>query len=226
MRFVHAALFLAGSAMPALAQHEPVIVVPGRPDVPVLLNGYDIRGAVVEGDWGLERPGHVAPTIVDGPLIPAPYYDRGYIPYGPGSYYPATGRRPGYGRLEIQPPPNRMLPPPAPSYHRNWSIQSEPGPVTDYAPYNVPSAVVVPDRDRRDGDQDDGQGGLDGSQPGGQSRPDRDRHDADDDRHDDRHHSDQDHHDGQHKFDDHPGNRPRGVAHNQGRGKHMPRHVR
>src|SRR6476469_9969558 len=123
MRIVYAALIVAGSTLPALAQHEPVIVIPGRPDVPVILNGYDVSGAVVEGDWGLERPGHVAPTIVDGPLIPAPFYARGDYLYGRG-YYPATGRRPGYGRYEIQPPANRTLPPPAPSYHRDYGIES------------------------------------------------------------------------------------------------------
>jgi hypothetical protein len=143
MRFVFAALMVAGSVMPALAQHEPVIVVPGRPDVPVILNGYDVSGAVVEGDWGLERPGHVAPTIVDGPLIPAPYYARGDYLYGRG-YYPATGRRPGYGRYEIQPPPNRTLPPPAPSYHREYGIESSPNPVTEYPPYDPPPVIMAP----------------------------------------------------------------------------------
>jgi hypothetical protein len=149
MRLVCAALMVAGSTMHAFAQHEPVIVVPGRPDVPVILNGYDISGAVVEGDWGLERPGHVAPTIVDGPLIPAPYYARGEDRFGRG-YYPGTGRRPGYGRKEIQPPPNRALPPPAPSYHRQWGIESAPNPVTEYPPYATPDVVVAPRLDRRD----------------------------------------------------------------------------
>jgi hypothetical protein len=154
MRFVYAALMVAGSTLPALAQHEPVIVIPGRPDVPVILNGYDVSGAVVEGDWGLERPGHVAPTIVDGPLIPAPYYARGDYLYGRG-YYPATGRRPGYGRHEIQPPANRVLPPPAPTYHREYGIESAPNPVTEYPPYDPPQVIVAP----RNGQYGNGQYG-------------------------------------------------------------------
>jgi hypothetical protein len=149
MRLVHAAFFVAGTAVPALAQHEPVIVVPGRPDVPVILNGYDVSGAVVEGDWGLNRPGHVAPTIVDGPSLPGPYSSRGYRYYGRGTYYPETGRRPGYGRLEIQPSPNRVLPPPAPSYHRSWGAESAPVPVTEYPPFESPPVVVAPVIGRR-----------------------------------------------------------------------------
>jgi hypothetical protein len=152
MRIVYAALIVAGSTLPALAQHEPVIVIPGRPDVPVILNGYDVSGAVVEGDWGLERPGHVAPTIVDGPLIPAPFYARGDYLYGRG-YYPATGRRPGYGRYEIQPPANRTLPPPAPSYHRDYGIESAPNPVTEYPPYDPPQVIVAPRYGTRGDDQ-------------------------------------------------------------------------
>jgi hypothetical protein len=30
----------------------PVIVVPGRPGVPIMVNGQDVSGAVIEGDWG------------------------------------------------------------------------------------------------------------------------------------------------------------------------------
>ena len=39
MRIAHAALLLVASACPALAQRAPVIVIPGRPDVPVQLTG-------------------------------------------------------------------------------------------------------------------------------------------------------------------------------------------
>jgi hypothetical protein len=149
MRFVYGALMVAGSVMPALAQHAPEIDIPRRPDVPEIINGYDVSGAVVEGDWGLERPGHVAPTIVDGPLIPIPYYARGDYRYGRG-YYPANGRRPGYGRREVEPPPNRALPPPAPSYHREYGVQSAPGPMTEYPPFETPPIVVAPEIGRRD----------------------------------------------------------------------------
>lgn len=101
----------------ARADHAPTFVVPGRAGVPVVINGYDASYTVVEGDWGLSRPGHVPPTIVSGPLVaPAPYYR--------GAYFPALGRRPGYGRHEVEPPANRPQPRPAPSFYREWGAQS------------------------------------------------------------------------------------------------------
>jgi len=137
MRVIHAALLLAVSASPALAQREPVIVIPGKPGVPVYINGIDASWGVVEGEFGLDRPGLVTPTVTYRPLmISAPYRVPGY--------YPATGRRPGYGRLEIVPPPHRALPPPAPTYYRNWSSESAPGPVTEYPPFDPPPVIVSP----------------------------------------------------------------------------------
>ena len=47
-----------GAAAPARADSGPVIVIPSRPGVPVVINGLDASYAVVEGDWGLSRPGH------------------------------------------------------------------------------------------------------------------------------------------------------------------------
>ena len=64
-------------------------------------------------------------------------------PSGPG-YFPSTGQRPGYGRLEVNPPPNRPLPPPAPTYFRGWSSQSSPGPTTEYAPFTEMPAAGAP----------------------------------------------------------------------------------
>jgi len=120
---------------PALADNEPVIVVPGRPGVPVMMNGVDVSGAVIEGEWGLNRPGVVTPTVI------MPYWPPRY--YGPaGAYFPATGHRPPYGRLEIIPPPNRRLPPRAQPFFREWNSQSEPGPVT--VPFDPPTVVVAP----------------------------------------------------------------------------------
>ena len=59
----------------------PVLVIPGRPGIPVVINGYDASYTIVEGDWGLARPGQVSPVIVSGPLItPAPYYTGHYYP--------------------------------------------------------------------------------------------------------------------------------------------------
>jgi hypothetical protein len=121
----------------AFADHAPVIVVPGRPGVPVIINGYDASYTVVEGDWGLTRPGHRPPTIVSGPLItPAPYLT--------GPYFPSMGRPPGYGRVEIEPPPNRQLPPPAPGYYREWGTQSPELPATIDPPADPPPVILAP----------------------------------------------------------------------------------
>jgi len=127
-------------AAPVRAQHEPVIVVPGKPGVPVIINGQDASYAVVEGDWGLERPGHMAPTVIYGPVA---------ISGSPGGgYYPYTGRRPRRGRYEVWPPPDRELPPPAPSYHRSWSTQSDASvPVTTYPPFDPPPVILAPEID-------------------------------------------------------------------------------
>src|SRR3978361_229255 len=103
----------AGLALPiitamtsgALADSGPVIVIPGRPGVPIIINGVDASYAVVEGDWGLGKGVHVQPTVYGGRYIDGPP--------NVGHYYPSAGQAPGYGRLEIEPPSNRRLPPPA-----------------------------------------------------------------------------------------------------------------
>jgi len=125
--------------MAALAADSgPVIVIPGRLGTPVIINGVDVSGAVVEGDFGLYSPHMVAPNIIAGPVA---------IPerIGPRGYYPAFGREPGYGRHEIEPPPDRRLPPPAPSYHRFWSSQSEPLPANLDPPALSPPLIVAPE---------------------------------------------------------------------------------
>jgi len=148
MRSVPAVLLLAVTASPALAQRAPEIVIPGKPGVPVYIDGIDASWGVVEGDFGLDRPGMVTPTVIYRPLTVA-------LPTRVPSYHPATGHRPGYGRLEIAPPPNRVLPPSAPTYYRDWSIGSAPGPVTEYPPYAPPAVVVSPDYGRRHSSKSD-----------------------------------------------------------------------
>src|SRR6266550_8432486 len=92
---------LAGTMSTVLADSGPVIVIPGRPGVPIIINGVDASYAVVEGDWGLGKGVHVQPTIYGGrPITPE-------LPVG--HYYPSAGNSPGYGRLEIEPPANRKL---------------------------------------------------------------------------------------------------------------------
>jgi hypothetical protein len=134
-------LFLAGTAA---ADHGPVIVVPGRPDVPVIVNGRDVSGTVIEGDWGLYRPGSVAPAVIRDfrPMswgTPVSWGTPG------GRYFPANGRAPRYGRHEVEPPANRILPPPAESFYQVWGSQSSPEPVTISPPYNLPPLILAPE---------------------------------------------------------------------------------
>ena len=45
------------------------IVIPGRPGVPIIINGVDASYAVVEGDWGLGKGAQVQPTVYGGRYI-------------------------------------------------------------------------------------------------------------------------------------------------------------
>ncbi|MEA2952883.1 MAG: hypothetical protein QOJ96_2403 [Alphaproteobacteria bacterium] len=124
-------------AASARADHAPVLVVPDKLGAPVIINGYDASWAVVDGDWGLDRP-------VRTPAVIYPY--RAVGPYRrPPGYFPATGNRPRLGRYEIVPPANRRLPEPAESFHRFWSSQSEQTiPITEYPGLNPPSVIEAP----------------------------------------------------------------------------------
>ncbi|HML07094.1 MAG TPA: hypothetical protein VK430_03060 [Xanthobacteraceae bacterium] len=140
MRFFLAALLLVLGAAAALAQRVPVIIVPGKPGVPVMMNGVDVSWSVIEGDFGLDRPRGVTPTVIYRlSPIAVPDYGPGYALPG---YFPKTGHRPGYGRLEVVPPPDRPLPPPAPTYYRSWSSESDPVPATEYAPLAAPPVDI------------------------------------------------------------------------------------
>ena len=123
----------------AYAQREPVIVVPGRAGYQVLLWGQDISGAVVEGEFGLDRPGVVGLTVIP-PYQPLVIVNA---PIGPG-YFPSTGHKPRSGRLEILPPPNRPQPRPAPSFHRSWSSESPNLPASSDPPLNPPDVILAP----------------------------------------------------------------------------------
>ncbi len=130
---------LAGTALPASAGEGFDIVIPGRPGVPIIVNGVDISYAVVEGDWGLGKGNNGTPTV----------YGGRYIEGEPnvGHYYPSLGHKPGYGRLEIEPPKNRILPHPAESYHESWSAASTPPkakPPQAEVPLYPPPVIVAP----------------------------------------------------------------------------------
>jgi hypothetical protein len=132
LAFAIAGVVLA--AVPARAGDSgPVIALPGKPGVPVIINGVDATGALVYGDWGLYRPGGI--VIIDGGAWAAPFE---WSPH----YFPATGRTPAYGRKEVDLHSSR--PHIAPPYHKSWSVESQPGPVTEYPPYPVPPVVVAP----------------------------------------------------------------------------------
>ena len=117
------------------------IVIPGRPGVPIIINGVDASYAVVEGEWGLGQGNQVEPTIYGGRYIdPVPRV---------GHYYPSAGRMPGYGRLEVEPPANRRLPQPAESYHESLSVHSAPLPAQSNVPVNPPAIIYAPQDDWR-----------------------------------------------------------------------------
>ncbi len=125
------------AAMPAHAgDGGPVIVVPGKAGVPVIINGRDVTWAVIYGDWGLKRPG-AGDLIIEGggPTYPGAW---------PGGYYPSSGRRPAYGRKEIEPLVGRRPLRPAPTYYRSWSAESAPGTVTEYPPVEPPPVILAP----------------------------------------------------------------------------------
>ena len=121
------ASLVLGSLARARAEGEgPVIVVPSRPGVPVVINGRDASYAVVEGDWGLSRPGAVPVTVIgSSPIFPNPVYR------GRNSYHPRYGRAPERGRVEVEPPVDRALPDPPESFSRSWSTSSDVTPVND-----------------------------------------------------------------------------------------------
>jgi hypothetical protein len=117
------------------------IVIPGRPGVPVVINGVDASYAAVEGEWGLGKNWQVQPTVYGGRYIdPVPNV---------GHYYPSAGHLPGYGRLEVEPPANRRLPQPAESYHQSWSAQSAPLPAQSSVPVEPPAIIYAPQQQGR-----------------------------------------------------------------------------
>ena len=90
MRAGLALAILIGTTWTASAGDGFDIVIPGRPGVPVIINGIDASYAVVEGDWGLARPGHGTITVIGGtPIRPNPVYEPR------NSYHPRYGRPPG-----------------------------------------------------------------------------------------------------------------------------------
>jgi len=141
MRILSALLFVIATTLPAAAADGFNIVIPGRQGVPIIINGVDASYRVIEGDWGLDRGIHIQPTVYGGRYIdPVPNV---------GHYYPSLGHKPGYGRLEIEPPANRKLPQPAESFHENWSAKSAPMERQNEVPFNPPEVLIAPREFRR-----------------------------------------------------------------------------
>jgi hypothetical protein len=143
MRLFTALAIVIGLTPCAFASEGFDLVIPGRPGVPIIVNGLDVSYAVIEGDFGLGKGVHNQPTIFGGRLVdPEPNV---------GHYYPSLGLRPGYGRLEIEPPANRKLPQPAESYHQFWGAQSAPPPpmVAPEVPFYPPPVILAPRDDER-----------------------------------------------------------------------------
>jgi hypothetical protein len=127
---------LTATSLPAFAGGGFDIVIPGRPGVPIIINGLDASYAAVEGVWGLGKGEQVQPRVYGGrPVDPVPNV---------GHYYPSAGHLPGYGRLEIEPPANRALPKPAEDFHQSWSSQSTPQPAQPEVPFNPPPVILAP----------------------------------------------------------------------------------
>jgi hypothetical protein len=127
----------------ARADHQPALALDNGRGGPAIVDGYDVNGAVIEGDWGLYRPGAGAVVIYSAPELLAP------TP-APDGYFPYTGRRPHYGRHEVGQPTTWQPPRPAPSYHRSWSAESPESVVTTYPPGEPPAVIeATPDRKRK-----------------------------------------------------------------------------
>lgn len=141
MRFATALAILIGSASATSASEGFDLVIPMRPGVPIIVNGVDISYAVVEGNFGLGKGARNQPVVFGGR----------YVEGEPnvGHYFPSLGVKPGYGRVEIEPPANRKLPQPAESYHESWEVRSQMQPPQPEVPMVPPAVIVAPREYRR-----------------------------------------------------------------------------
>lgn len=135
-----AAMCLA--AGPSAADHQPSIVAHNPRGAPFVINGFDATGAIIEGDWGLYRPGAGLVTVYPSPVLMI------FAVPPPPHYFPATGRPPGYGRHEVE--PRGWRPAPGPSYHRSWSTEGPARTVISYPPVEPPEIIeAAPERFKR-----------------------------------------------------------------------------
>jgi len=140
--FVTLAILMTTAGVARAESNGPVIAIPGRPGVPVIINGVDASYAVVEGDWGLDKGVHRQPTVYGGhPIEPMPPV---------GHYYPSAGHLPGVGRLEIE---SADKPKPAPTFHETWSAGSRQAdpliPSQNAVPAYPPPVILAPEINER-----------------------------------------------------------------------------
>ena len=131
-----AVMGFAALAVPSAPAEDdgPEKDIPSPPRVNHVNNGPDPYYAVVEGDWGLSRPGAGVVTVIGGmPVLPNAVYSRR------NSYHPRYGRAPERGRNEVEPTADRALPDPPESFSRSWSTSSDITPVND-----APRAMARP----------------------------------------------------------------------------------
>lgn len=98
---------------------------------------YRADGAIVHGDWGLYRPGHVTPWVEGPAVIAAPRF-------GMGEYFPSNRNDPGAYRRR---PPVDPRPIPPEPYYRSWGAQSQnpnPAGAAVYAPFEPPAVIYAP----------------------------------------------------------------------------------
>jgi hypothetical protein len=157
-----------GGTEPARADHEPAIAIPGKPGVPVIINGQNATGAVVIGDWGLYRPGHRGVTIIR--RRPWPHYHhyhhhhhrravracrckparavrhKAIVSPARRHYFPGGTTPPRLGRLEFDEPSGPPVPPE--SFSRQWSAGSGRAPANLDPPAIVTAPTVIENRFR------------------------------------------------------------------------------
>jgi hypothetical protein len=97
-------------------------------------------GSIIYGDWGLYRPGHMAP-VYEGPVvIGAPRFGTGY-------FFPTNRNDPNAYRSRAGEFGPSM---PAEPYFRTWGAQSDPSvPSTEHAPFDPPEVIYAPREERR-----------------------------------------------------------------------------
>jgi hypothetical protein len=126
---------IAGTAVLQASETGPVIVIPSRPGVPIIVDGQDISGAVIEGDWGLARPGQISPRVIYR------YNQGALIGPAPAAYFPKTGRAPKVGRKEVDVP---RAPEKPDTFFRSFGVQSDPTPVTPPGTQQQMPIIVAP----------------------------------------------------------------------------------